>query len=116
MPCLNLRSIIIDFNFATPEEISKELGVRLKRERLVQGLTQAELAARAGVARGAVMHLENEGTSTLPTLVRVVQALGLDSTLQQLFVREVVSISELEKVEAGRQRVRHRNSEQPEPA
>jgi transcriptional regulator with XRE-family HTH domain len=97
----------MDFNFATPEEISRELGARIRQERLAQGLTQAELAARAGIARGALMHLEKDGASTVPTLVKVVQALRLESMLQNLFVREIHSIAELEQVQAvRRQRVR----------
>jgi len=87
---------ILDFGFATANEICVELGARLKAVRLAQGLLQVELAARAGLSRGTVNTLEQTGKSTVASLVRVVQALGLVDDLQDLFKLKTRSIAEME--------------------
>lgn len=88
---------MLDFGFATADEICVELGNRLKAARLAQGVLQAELAARAGVSRGTVNTLESTGQSTLASLVRVVQALDLVDELQDLFKLKTQSISDMER-------------------
>lgn len=96
---------MLDFSFATVDEIAQELAGRLKAARLAQGLQQSELALRAGVSAGTVKTLEKSGQSTVTSLIRVVQALGLTQDLQQAFVLEVRSIAQMEKAQrAQRQR------------
>lgn len=90
---------MLDFNFATPDEIAQELADRLKAARLAQGLQQPELALRAGVSAGTVKSLENKGQSTLASMIRVVQALGLTHDLQQAFVLQVRSIADMQKAQ-----------------
>ncbi len=101
-------STIIDFKMATASECCLQLGGRLKAKRLSSGLMQAELALRAGVSRGTVVALENNGRSTLNSLVRVVQALGLVDQLGALFLPEIRSIADME-VQALARRVRASN-------
>ncbi len=103
---------ILDFQMASASEACVQLGGRLKALRLSAGLTQAELAARAGVSRGTVVSLENKGQSTLNSLVRVVQALGLVDQLGALFLPEIRSIADMElqaQVQAPTRRVRASN-------
>lgn len=96
---------MLDFAFFTSDEITAELGLRLKAVRLSQSLSQADLAERAGVSAGTVKALEKTGQSSLASLVRVVQALGLSDQLQALFVLKVQSIAEMEQAQlAKRQR------------
>jgi transcriptional regulator with XRE-family HTH domain len=96
---------MLDFEFSTSNEITTELGLRLKAVRLSQSLSQADLAKRAGVSVGTVKALENTGQSSVASLVRVVQALGLSDQLQSLFVLKVQSIAEMEQAQqAKRQR------------
>lgn len=102
---------MLDFGFASADEIARELSDRLKQVRLARGLQQSELAARAGVSRGTVMGLEKSGNCTISSLVRIVQALDLVDELQSLFVLKVVSIADMEKhAEAPRKRVRKSTS------
>lgn len=103
---------ILDFGFATADEICVELGARLKAARLAQGLLQAELAARAGLSRGTVTALEQTGQSTVTSLVRVVQALGLVDDLQDLFKLKTRSIAEMEQ-NARSERKRASRKRQP---
>lgn len=96
---------MLDFAFASNEEICAELGIRLKRQRLSQSLSQQELAERAGVSAGTVKNLESKGQSSLETLVRIVTALGLVDDLAQLFQLKVNSIAAMEgAARAQRQR------------
>jgi transcriptional regulator with XRE-family HTH domain len=96
---------MLDFSFATADEIAQELASRLKAARLAQGLQQSELALRAGVSAGTVKALEKKGQSTVASLIRVVQALGLTQDLQRAFVLEVRSIAQMEQAQrAQRQR------------
>lgn len=83
----------MDFILATPSEILSELGHRLRDQRLLQSLTQTELAARAGVSVGTVKNLEGKGQASMETLIRVVLALGLTEQLQALFIPRTDSIA-----------------------
>lgn len=94
------------FILATSDEILQTLGERLRIQRLAQGLSQQELAARAGLSLGAVRQLERSGQSSLETLVRVVQALGLADEVDELFVLERRSIAQMVQSETAGRRQR----------
>ena len=64
--------------------IQAELGQRLARARLERNLTQAELAAEAGVAKRTIERLEAGRSSQLTNLIRVVRALGLGANFDLL--------------------------------
>ncbi|MBQ0937868.1 helix-turn-helix domain-containing protein [Ideonella paludis] len=103
-----------EFNLATPQEIAREIGARLRVQRLQQSLTQDELAARAAVSASALKTLEATGKSTIETLVRVAGALGLQADFAQLFSPKVVSsIADLERLERAQQRLRAPRGKSP---
>jgi transcriptional regulator with XRE-family HTH domain len=82
-----------------------ELGRRIARARLERNLTQAELAAEAGVAKRTVERLEAGQPSQVANLVRVARALGLAGNFDLLVPETPPSpIAELEL--RGRQRER----------
>lgn len=92
---------------STPAEICQQLGQRLRAQRLAQLMSQAELAARAGVALGTLRKLEASGQTSTETLVRVAQALGLAEPLHTLWqVQTVASIAEMERAQAAASRQR----------
>lgn len=78
----------------------------MRVQRLAQGIPQRELAQMAGLSLGALRKLESSGQSSLETLVRVVQALGLVDELEELFELKRQSIAQMEKAEAANQRQR----------
>lgn len=100
----------MDLSFLRPDEIVVELGGRLKRQRIAQGLTQAEVAARAGVSTPTISNLESGKNTAFETVVRVVSVLGLENELQDLFMLQPLSIAALERMEQLPQRVRHKRS------
>ena len=97
---------MLDFTFATCEEICVELGKRLRVRRMEQNLTQAEVAARAGVSKGTVSNIEKHGQGTLESLVRVLQAMGMTKELQPLFQPKATSIEQLKRAEEVQKRKR----------
>lgn len=87
----------MDFAFATADEVAAELAQRLKSARLAQGLQQTALASRAGVSVGTIKALEKTGQSTLLSVIRVAQALGMVDDLGSVFDRKVHSIADMEQ-------------------
>lgn len=101
----------MDFELSTHSEICKELGARLKAQRLSQRVTQEDLAVRAGVAPGTVKNLENKGHSSMESAIRIALALGLSDQMQELFKLQIKSIAQMEHAEqAKRTRAPRRGS------
>ncbi len=90
---------MLDFGFASEQEIRAELARRLRVQRLAQGLSQAILAERAGIGLATLQRVEGRGVSTLENFVRVVMGLGLADELQPLFSLKIRSISQMEEAE-----------------
>jgi transcriptional regulator with XRE-family HTH domain len=93
---------MLDIGFATHEEVCKELGARLKAQRLAQMLTQEELAVRAGLSTGTVKNIENKGQSSIESVVRLGLALGLVDHFQELFKLQVKSIAQMDQAEQSK--------------
>ena|SRR3569832_453892 len=94
---------VMDARLATPEELCRVLGERLRAQRLAQALTQQELAARCGISIGALKKLETDGKATVLTLLRTVTGLGLAGELESLFaLRPHTSIAEMERAERAK--------------
>jgi putative transcriptional regulator len=89
----------------TDEAVLKELGTRLERTRLERNLTQRELAEEAGVERKAVQRLEAGESVRLTSFLRVLRALELLESLDQLLPEPVPSPIELLRLH-GRERRR----------
>lgn len=96
----------MSFVISTYNEILATLGARLRAQRLAQDLPQRELARMAGLSLGALRKLEGNGQTSLETLVRVAQALGLAGELESLFVLRRESIAQMAQAELAHQRQR----------
>lgn len=101
-----LRLGIRYFNMirSTPVAIAEQLGQRLQTARLNQGLTQVEVAERAGVSRNIVLSAE-KGKVQLENLVAILQALNLTDQLDQFLPPQPISPIQLAKLQ-GKQRQR----------
>lgn len=69
-------------NLLTDDEVLAEFGRRLEQTRLGLELTQARLAANAGVSKRTVERIENGQSAQLASLIRVLRALDLLSNLE----------------------------------
>ena len=63
----------------------RALGARAQQLRLLQNLTQQELATNAGVGLKALRRFESSGMGTLENVVRVAVALGAQDAFSALF-------------------------------
>lgn len=95
----------------TSSELEAALGERVRALRLRQNLTQAEVAARAGVARTSVVQLEAGAGSSLQTLIRVLKALGVTDVLGAIAPAPQVSPMALLRAP----KVQRRASRRPRP-
>ena len=70
-----------NFKGMNDKEILEEIGLRVRRYRLSENITQEELARKAGVARIVIHSLENGKGSNLKGFIRILRALDF---LEQL--------------------------------
>jgi len=87
------------------EAVLAELGERLARRRLDLGLTQADLAREAGVAKRTVERIEAGASAQLASLIRVLRTLDLLPALDAFLPAPRPSPIELLETQ-GRQRER----------
>jgi transcriptional regulator with XRE-family HTH domain len=65
-------------------EVSVKIGERLKRLRMINSLTQEELASRADLTKGYISQLENDATSpSIATLKDIIDVFGV--SMQEFF-------------------------------
>lgn len=74
----------IDYSVATSEAIAAALGGQLKNIRLSRNITQAQLAAKAGVTTVTIGRLEKGLGTSLDTFIRVLLALDIQQNLAAL--------------------------------
>jgi transcriptional regulator with XRE-family HTH domain len=95
--------------------IEADLGRRLQEIRLGRNISQAQLAAEAGVARRTITRLESGGGVSLETFIRVLRALGLLDRLTELLPD--TSVRPIEEVRGrGRRQQRARPDTGKAPA
>jgi len=71
-------------NLQSDDAILAELGHRLARRRIDRRLTQAELAARAGIGKRTLERVEAGHSAQLSTLVRIFRELDLIANLDSM--------------------------------
>lgn len=79
---LKLELAITSRNVIVMDEV--KFGEQIRRARLIEDVTQEELARRANVSQVTLSKLESGKGSTLTTIVKVLQALGRDDWLGTL--------------------------------
>lgn len=78
-----------------------ELGAQIRRARLIEDITQEDLATRANISRKALANLESGQGSTVTTLVKVLRALKRDDWLVTLEPEPSVSPLQMAREAAG---------------
>ena len=100
---------------ASDRAVLQALGRRLARHRLNRNLTQAALAAQAGVSTLTVQRIEHGHSAQAANLIRILRALGLLGNLDALVPDPAISPIQQARM---RGRVRQRassRSDKPEP-
>lgn len=88
---------MLEFSLASEKEIRAELIGRIRRQRLLKGITLETLAERAGIGKATLQRLETRGDCTFENFIRTVLALGMASELQESFVSKTQSIAQMER-------------------
>ncbi|WP_183734811.1 helix-turn-helix transcriptional regulator [Rhizobium sp. BK275] len=73
------------FSMTSPADVIKDLSQRAKRRRIDAGITQRELAARAGVSYGSLRLFEETGKISLEALAKIAFVLEAEAEFEQLF-------------------------------
>ncbi len=85
--------------------VLEELGCRLARRRIVQELTQQDLANEAGISKRTLERLEAGQSSQLLTVIRVLRALNMLDLLEVAIPEATTRPMDLLKMK-GKQRQR----------
>ncbi|MBW7900683.1 MAG: helix-turn-helix transcriptional regulator [Rhodocyclaceae bacterium] len=103
----------MDLNFRKPGELVKLLCERLRKERLARQMTQADVAARAGIGVNTVSNLEAGRNVAFETVIRVAMVLGRLKELEELFKPDLNSLDDILRYEnsASRHRVRRKSGD-----
>ncbi|KAF1032093.1 MAG: hypothetical protein GAK37_00571 [Pseudomonas sp.] len=101
---------MLDLGFSKPAEVVKRLCERLRTERLALGMTQADLAGRAGIGTNTVSNLEAGRNVGFENVVRVAMVLGRTKELESLFLPKLDSLEDILRYEnsANRHRVKRK--------
>ena len=94
----------------TDAAVLQEIGRRFERARLESGLTQAQAAEEAGIAKRTLERLEAGKAVDSVTLIRVLRALNMSANLESLLPDLPQNPVALLKSK-GRQRARVRHSQ-----
>lgn len=103
---MGLTLDMMNLGLVKPAEVVELLCVRLRQERLIQGMTQAEVAARAGIGVGTLSNLEAGRSVAFDSVVRVAMVLGRLEELELLFMPQLESLDDILRYEQGAQRQR----------
>ncbi len=76
---------MLAFSMTSPAEVMRGLSERMKRRRIDFGLTQRELAARAGVSYGSLRLFEESGKISLEAIVKISFVLDAENEFEHLF-------------------------------
>lgn len=78
----------MDFTIATPTDLCRMVACQAREARLAAEMTQASLAARAGISLSSLKRFETSGTISMDGLARIALALRMDEGLEGLFMRK----------------------------
>lgn len=79
-----------------PNEIAMDIALREKKKRKRRGLTQQELAKRAGMSLGSFKRFEQTGEISFVSLIRIAVVLDEAEAISQLFSsKDYLSIQEV---------------------
>ncbi|HGM6930979.1 XRE family transcriptional regulator [Stenotrophomonas maltophilia] len=97
---------MLDLGFSKPGEVVKRLCERLRTERMALGMTQSDLAGRAGIGTNTVSNLEAGRNVGFEAVVRVAMVLGRINELEALFQPKLDSIEDIRRYEEAANRLR----------
>lgn len=101
---------MLDLSLSKPGEVVKLLCERLRTERLALQMTQADVAARAGVGVNTLSNLEAGRNVSFESVVRVAMVLGRSKELEELFLPKLDNLEDILRYERNIKRQRSRKA------
>ncbi|WP_262405878.1 helix-turn-helix transcriptional regulator [Stenotrophomonas sp. AS012628] len=98
--------VMLDLSLSKPSEVVKRLCGRLRTERMALGMTQSDLAGRAGIGTNTVSNLEAGRNVGFEAVIRVAMVLGRINELEGLFQPKLDSIEDIRRYEEAANRLR----------
>ncbi len=86
-----IRTIMEDLYLLSDGAILKQIGEKLKAIRLKQNITQQSLAVSSGVPLSTLRRIENTGSGSVESLLRLMRELGMLEMLHSLTEQEQLS-------------------------
>ena len=74
------------------EDLLRDIGSMLKRERLYRNLSQKVVSERSGISESALKNLESGRGASLTTFIQVCRTLGKDEWIMRLGPADAVSV------------------------
>lgn len=95
------------FTLCTPRQAATNLVQRIRKRRKFEGLTQSELAEKAGIPLSTYSLFERTGEASLANVLRVAMVLGEPAKIVEIIPEpEFRSLDDVEKsVELERKRI-----------
>ena len=90
-------------------ELLKEIAYRIQRQRIDMGLTQLQLANRAGVSLRTIVNIEKGLDVKMSNLISVLRAENLAHNLDCLLPEGLIRPSDYQKLNKPKKRVRSNN-------
>ena len=85
-------------NQKTPNEIAKNLAVKIREHRKKLKISQEVLAQKSGVSLGSIKRFETKNEISLQSFIKIAIALDLDNDIENLFTTKTyTSIDEVIK-------------------
>lgn len=91
-------------------QLQQKIGERLKSDRLMQNMTQANLAEDAGVSVSSIKKIEEGKIGSFVSLLRVMRVLGELDVLQPITEARTLGPNEYYELVSSRKNVRARAS------
>lgn len=101
--------------YTSTKETLMEMGIRIKRLRLTNGLTQAELAKRSGVSAGTISNLESGKDVSFSNFISLLRALNALQELDAVMHPYSFAVDINERTGKEKQRVREKKTKRNSP-
>ena len=91
-------------------EIIKEIGLRIKRQRINMGITQQELANKAGLSLRTITNIECGNDTKLSAIISILRALNILGNIDLLLEEEIIRPSDYLELKKPRERAKKKKT------
>lgn len=81
--------------YENESEALKELGERIRQQRITRNYTQSQFGKKCGLSISTITRIENGEDSKLSNIIRVLSALDLQENLESLIPKQAVSYKQI---------------------